>query len=687
MGAGLAGACALRVRARGGQCRVRGGVVGRREEEEVGVDAAGGGARTDSVDGVGQTGHSGRIGARCFVDGLLSAVARSRGWSALVAVVTATVLVGTTVAPQRDLGGNLLALGLVAVCCGAVRAYPRLAFDRSHPPVALAALLDLALVLGSNLFVQGGSKVTSPVTWLRVLALLPGLTCILAVGLALAARALDWLGGPVPAGTGRLFRTLRRVPDLPPLARTGLAALVILAAWLLWWPGAFPGVYGYDSIYQVLQYTTGGLSAHHPLLHTLMLGWCVVDLGGSLGSASAGFAVYVLAQMVAMSWLLGDAARQAGELSGPRATLMAAAVFALLPCFPLMALSSTKDSLFAALFADAFVCLCLCVRDAWGRRCPLPRLAKLAVLVALACLFRNNMAPAVGLAVVATLFALHRSPNLRWVALALVVALAVGMGSLAAIRVATGASDAPRKDSLSVPAQQLAAAMREDGGDLSDQDREGVASYLPTWDRLALRTADPVKTKANEGRIEADLPGFLGLWVRVGAKNPRIYLDALGQLCAGYWYWGTPFPIPEAGGHPYLDYQWQSTRKAYERSGKEAEGYYFVPMRGEGTPQGLVLKWFADGGWQDVPGLSVLCSPAAYVWELLASLYVLGRRRSCLAVALVLPLAYWLTLLGSPVALFRYAFCLTACLPTLAALLAASGGDAPPHGSVVKRRA
>ena len=55
--------------------------------------------------------------------------------------------------------------------------------------------------------------------------------------------------------------------------------------------------------FQLEQVFTGRYSAHHPLLHTLLLGGCV-RLGQALGSINLGAALYTVLQMIAVPLLL-----------------------------------------------------------------------------------------------------------------------------------------------------------------------------------------------------------------------------------------------------------------------------------------------------------------------------------------------------------------------------------------------
>ena len=78
---------------------------------------------------------------------------------------------------------------------------------------------------------------------------------------------------------------------------------VIFLLWIPFWLSSYPGIFSYDSNLQFNWYFTDYRSAHHPLVHTWMLGG-LVDLGHTLfGSYQAGAVLYALTQMVIMSAL------------------------------------------------------------------------------------------------------------------------------------------------------------------------------------------------------------------------------------------------------------------------------------------------------------------------------------------------------------------------------------------------
>ena len=87
--------------------------------------------------------------------------------------------------------------------------------------------------------------------------------------------------------------------------------LIILITWLPCFLAYFPGIYSYDGEPQLIQYTSGKLDNHHPIIHTLILGKCY-DLGRWLranGIDIDGLAFYTAIQVLLLSFALAGVLR------------------------------------------------------------------------------------------------------------------------------------------------------------------------------------------------------------------------------------------------------------------------------------------------------------------------------------------------------------------------------------------
>ena len=128
---------------------------------------------------------------------------------------------------------------------------------------------------------------------------------------------------------------------------------VILISWLPCFLAYFPGIYSYDGEPQLIQYTTGKLDNHHPILHTLILGECY-DLGQwfkANGINIDGLAFYTVIQVLLLSFALAYVLEfLVNKKVGSIFVILSAMYICLFPTMPLMAISSTKDTFYTAFF-------------------------------------------------------------------------------------------------------------------------------------------------------------------------------------------------------------------------------------------------------------------------------------------------------------------------------------------------
>jgi len=133
----------------------------------------------------------------------------------------------------------------------------------------------------------------------------------------------------------------------------------VFLAWLPVLMAAFPGIYGYDSVFQLGYYLTGKISLHHPLIHTYLLGGCVKTLGDFLGSYEKGLLVYSLLQMIVLSFLVALITFYIKIKNiDVRFYFIVTVLLMICPYNSIMSVSATKDVLYAGFF-NAFIFLLL----------------------------------------------------------------------------------------------------------------------------------------------------------------------------------------------------------------------------------------------------------------------------------------------------------------------------------------
>ncbi len=260
--------------------------------------------------------------------------------------------------------------------------------------MAASFVLGWRLVNEGTVFGAGGSMTA------RAGAFLLFLLETIALSVPAAALAVPVLSGSGMGKTlawdkrteGMTRRRRRKEKNLTlrPLWQVWLFySLLIFLCWLPIFLAYYPSVFAYDAEGQLYQVIAGDYSTHHPLLHTIFLG-AFFRLGGALGSYSAGMAVHSGVQMALMAGTFGWALcflykrRTAGG-----ARILIFLFYAFFPANSVLALSTTKDVLFAALVLLDTLCLyqMVCGRSmAVGRK----ERAVYVIVTVLMLLFRNN---------------------------------------------------------------------------------------------------------------------------------------------------------------------------------------------------------------------------------------------------------------------------------------------------------
>ncbi len=266
--------------------------------------------------------------------------------------------------------GHYDAIALLALACLLTFPFRYVFFGRGdswRPSVVIPAAVFAALVVvgysydvtnSAELVLSGISRV------IEALIQAAGWYLLGHIGIYLVFECLDWLGWHridfSEARMGRIRRAADLVLERHPLL--GPAALLALA-WSPTLVASLPGLFMGDTGAQIRQWFNlpNGtsdylnlidpnvlLNAHHPVVHTALIGSCV-QLGLLVfGSANAGVMVYTLLQfgvtvacvayMMATLWRMG---------AGMVARLTVLAFFVFMPLFSNYAVLLTKDVLFA----------------------------------------------------------------------------------------------------------------------------------------------------------------------------------------------------------------------------------------------------------------------------------------------------------------------------------------------------
>ncbi len=483
-------------------------------------------------------------------------------------------------------------------------------------------------------------------------------------------------------------------------------SLLIFLCWLPIFLAYYPSVFAYDAEGQLYQVIAKDYSTHHPLLHTLFLG-AFFRLGGAVGSYQTGMAVHSVVQMILMAAAFGWAISRLYERGTPRwVRVLLLLFYGLFPANSILALSTTKDVLFAALvLVVTLKGYCLAegcsrkssVADADGSSCNAAKddrgsAAVYVLLAVLMLLFRNNAVYAFVVSVPVIYFALGkgnrpaerrkqlagtvggtqeqegeayhtesgRSARKRYLCTALLVLVLFCIGAFLLKAVTHAQSGSPR-ELLSVPLQQMARVRVEAEEQLDPAMRQELDKYIPKeWVFAAYdpHLADPVKNRAV---IHDDPKGLIKTWVRLGLRFPTIYADAFLDNSLGMWYLWDTSHAQVYGIGTESGFGWLSTDNRTMPAGCEIVEKSFLPGL-----RAFMERIVSDNSYQKLPIVRLLFAPALYWWLLwLCLVAALYRKRGREALPMVFLITYYLTLLLSPTVIVRYLYPLVVTVPVI----------------------
>lgn len=430
--------------------------------------------------------------------------------------------------------------------------------------------------------------------------------------------------------------------------------IIILLCWLPTWLSIFPGAFTYDAYDEWLQISTGNITAHHPVLHVLLLGGLTEGIHQITGSYNLGIAIYTLIQMLFVSWVFGYTLQflRRQKVCGSF-RLFALIFYCFSPVIALFAICSTKDVIFTAgalLFMLLIIQLLQNPQDFFKT----PKAIILFILSALiTMIFRNNGLYIAVLTLIMVGVLLKRSikPYLKLTASILVIYLCLNISLNHFLRVTPGGVE----EMLSVPLQQLARVHYYEKDSFSTDDLELLYSILPEKNLNSYRVSvsDFVKCGFNRENFQNHKTEFVRLWIRTGINHPFTYINSFLLGTVDFWY-----------PHAIMD----GYRDVYNRS-----SYYDYQVSKPGTEVVLLpalhnlyeyISW--DKEAQTHPGIFLLLSPGWYfVMFFIVFMYLLWQKYYRKILPLMVIVWNMFTVLLGPIALVRYVLILFYAFPLI----------------------
>lgn len=441
---------------------------------------------------------------------------------------------------------------------------------------------------------------------------------------------------------------------------------------LLGFLALYPGMYGYDAAYQIMQvqYTDVKITTHFSILYCYILSG-FVNFGNSVfNSNMIGFAMYSFFQMCILTYITARVCIFSYKVSGKKVVLAISTIFfCIFPLHILMMVSSAQDALFCGIMVLVMINSYEMISDTDGFFKKKFRIVKYILLILLFCMMKNNGIYIIMVPTILTMFfeKKHKIKTLSVYVIAISLFLIYKGPVLSGIGVIKGNTT---MEMLSVPSQQIARSHVYNSEIYSD-DEEALLDEIfsnsegdPFKDYLYRPSiSDPVKGTLNEKFVNENKRDTLCLYVKKLFADPENFTEAFLMNSLGFWY---PEKVYEDSRiyHPYIEFEMIDAKKHDSRY-IEIERNSILP--GYHT---ILEDIISDGKWKNVPIVSSLFTCGTYfILLLISTVYSLCRKKYSAVYMFGMLWGYYLTLLLSPVCIFRYCYAMVLAAPLMVAFL------------------
>lgn len=531
--------------------------------------------------------------------------------------------------------------------------------------VILGGIFSTFMVFGANIFSNDSTGINHFKTWATILA-----------GMPFFAAVIIWIFNFIDN-----FKLSSNVAtSISSKKYFFMSWSLIFVAWILELLAQFPGIYAYDSSTQVALYRDNMINFVHPPIHTAILGFCTVTLGNFFGSYEAGFLVYTLFQMLILSSVFAAILACMFVKKIPKYFRIGWLIFFMFfPLNPIMAMSATKDILFASFFIAILLIFFMSLKN------PPKYFYLSAILISFLCIiFRSQGIYVFAFGMIFGIL-IMKGQRIKIFKLFSAVILLYIIYTGVIIGVLGGVNDKifALREMLGVPVVQISRVGVYRKDELSANEIEQIKKYIPDFEIYnvpgARGSSDPPRARFHSALVYENPNEFWNLWKKFALKYPIDYFDAFCRMTVGQWY-PDLFFTKYYDGQPY--FQYESFRKDAEnhiiiiRSGdllhKTSESYPNEIIPENRTFYGF--QWLHDfchklaynSSYERIPIISMIFSTGFTFWLVLIFIFYFIYKKNYYA---LFPSAFiiglWLTMILGPLALYRYTFPLAVSIPIL----------------------
>lgn len=445
--------------------------------------------------------------------------------------------------------------------------------------------------------------------------------------------------------------------------------LIILFFNFLVFLALYPGEYGYDAGFQIMEILEKDvqITSHFSLLFSFILAK-VVNLGKVLfGSYQVGFGIYCFLQMTFLSYVATKiTVFCVKRIPNKIIYFINVLFFSFFPLYTLMSISAAQDSVFAGLFCLIILNVIELIenKDYWKNKL---KPISLGILIFLLCLIRNNGFYCI-LISIPFIFLACKNKKVVVLLIFIIPLFAYKIYSGPVFNILGVIKTDTFREMLSIPSQQFARVYNYNLKVFSKEELKQLKKFYPQIDDFKYYTyrqsiADPTKSVLNNKYVKSNLKDYISLWTSNGVKDPENYVEAFLLNSLGFWYPNKNYN-DDRMYHPYIEIEMMDAAKWNPR--------YVQIKRESKFPiyEKILNITIGKNAWKRIPVISTIFTTGTYfiIFIFLFLLTILRRNfKYMLPISIILGL--YATLFLSPVALFRYCFPIIMVFPLMINLI------------------
>ena len=444
------------------------------------------------------------------------------------------------------------------------------------------------------------------------------------------------------------IKTLKKLEKLNNIKVFSIFFILLFIAYLPYFLNFYPGIMSFDSIFQIHQ-SIGieKFTAHHPVLHTLIIKLCI-KLGLIInGSYELGTGIYSFIQILFMSFVFATVLTYMKKNNiNLKLVILFLLYYMFYPVFGMYSVTMWKDVPFALAFSLYIICIyeIICNKDEYLKS---KKSNVLFIVSTLLMIFFRNNGFYVFILTIPFVY-IYAKKYYKKLTIIFVIIIFIYKFVNGPVLNYFNTEKGSIKEALSVPLQQLARVEINKHDFLTDYEYTEIHNFIKI-DNIKLyynpKLSDPIKEKFNVEYFEKNKLKFIKLWVSLFFKYPKEYIESFLCNSVGYWY-------PETV-HTVI------SKNIYHFD----KGIYLE--RNSIIKIDLIEKWTNFIEARNVPVIAMIFSIGANMWIIfILFMYCIYSKKYNLFLLYIPVFALWLTILASPVhAEYRYIFGIFTTLP------------------------